>query len=226
MASPSNRTTTHYPTVHYVFDDDDPDILAEALAQQHRAHMGGSYHSPSECAILVDVVPSPSKQAGFEVACTSSLSPDWAVVDTRISRMEVAAGTLHGGHSAGSLVLEIEGVSNGGAHSLQEQHDQEQNLDDILGQFGKNMDMMQRVMVGFEKRRLALQGIADDAHPTAEDETEMPEKETQRREVRPKEEDHDTTLDEEKEAIGETVEHEAGSVPQPTVTEQGMSART
>lgn len=140
--------------------------------------------------------------------------------------MEVAAGTLHGGHSAGSLVLEIEGVSNGGAHSLQEQHDQEQNLDDILGQFGKNMDMMQRVMVGFEKRRLALQGIADDAHPTAEDETEMPEKETQRREVRPKEEDHDTTLDEEKEAIGETVEHEAGSVPQPTVTEQGMSART
>jgi hypothetical protein len=145
------------------------------------------------------------------------MSPDWAVVDTRISRMDGAAGTLHGGFSAGSLVLEIEGVSMGGKLSLPEQPDQEQNLDDLLGQFDKNMDTMQRVMAGFEKRRLALQGADEDAGPATEEETDTPEEETQRPEDRLEEEHYGTTKEKGK-TVDEAVGIKADSAPQTTST--------
>lgn len=132
--------------------------------------------------------------------------------------MDGAAGTLHGGFSAGSLVLEIEGVSHGGKQSLPEQHDEEQNLDEVLGQFDKNMDTMQRVMAGFEKRRLALHGPDEDVDAVAEEETETPEEETQRPEDRPEKEHYNTTEAKEK-AADEAVGNEADSVPQTTVIE-------
>jgi hypothetical protein len=102
----------HYPTVQYVFADDDPEILTAALAAHHRAYYEGNgeegeRNGPIDRAILLDMEPT-ADGSGFEVAWTSSLSPDWAVTSARVSRMEGG-----GGRAAGiddSLMLKIEGV--------------------------------------------------------------------------------------------------------------------
>ncbi|EGS19348.1 uncharacterized protein CTHT_0048060 [Thermochaetoides thermophila DSM 1495] len=121
--SPStNRQTLHHPTVHYIFADDDPEILTAALAQHHRSSEveGGNGEAgdddsnddsgPKDRAIIVDVEASPDG-TGFEVAWASSLSPDWAVTMARVDRM----GSYGDGGAAlgpgGNLVLKIEGVS-------------------------------------------------------------------------------------------------------------------
>ncbi|KAL1845072.1 hypothetical protein VTK73DRAFT_1185 [Phialemonium thermophilum] len=35
-SQPGKKPTLHHPTVHYIFADDDPEILTEALARHHR----------------------------------------------------------------------------------------------------------------------------------------------------------------------------------------------
>lgn len=119
---PSNKSTTHHPTVHYIFADDDPDILTEALAHHHRTAEAEEQpdedhpeeHPPTERAVVLDIVPSPSAPAGYEVAWASSLAPDWAVVSARVGRTDGSGGALQqgsGGGGGGMLTLQIEGVS-------------------------------------------------------------------------------------------------------------------
>lgn len=117
---PSNKSTTHYPTLHYIFADDDPDILTEALARHHRTadadeepddERPGADQPPSERAIVVDLALAPSAPAGYEVVWSSSLTPDWAVVDARVNRMDGTAGSLQQSGGSRTLMLQIDGVS-------------------------------------------------------------------------------------------------------------------
>ncbi|KXX74282.1 hypothetical protein MMYC01_208411 [Madurella mycetomatis] len=115
----SNRQTIHHPTVHYIFADDDPEILTAALAHHH----SGAYEDPSgeddgrgsgsgvhDRAVLLDMESAPDGSS-LEVAWASSLSPDWAVTSARVSRMEAGGdGAVVAGPNGG-LVLKIEGVS-------------------------------------------------------------------------------------------------------------------
>lgn len=131
----SQRLTIHHPTVHFVFADDDPDILTAALAYHHR---GGSEQDatsspdsneklynkePRDRAVILDMVPSSSGN-GLQVAWASSLSPDWAVVAAQVMPMEdqansgganTAAGGVFAASSpslhTGPLMLKIEGVA-------------------------------------------------------------------------------------------------------------------
>ncbi|KAK3305458.1 uncharacterized protein B0T15DRAFT_532296 [Chaetomium strumarium] len=108
----SNRQTVHYPTVQYVFADDDPEILTAALAAHHRGDYEGNgeegeRNGPIERAILLDLEPT-ADGSRFEVAWASSLSPDWAVTSARVSRMEGGGGPVAGIDD--SLMLKIEGV--------------------------------------------------------------------------------------------------------------------
>lgn len=113
---PSNRQTIQYPTVHYIFADDDPEILSAALAHHH----GGGFrdsdsengpNNPPDRAVLIDMERTPDG-SGVEVVWASSLTPDWAVASARVSRTEGGDG---GGGAAfgpgGNQVLKIEGVS-------------------------------------------------------------------------------------------------------------------
>ncbi|KAK3322059.1 hypothetical protein B0H66DRAFT_187093 [Apodospora peruviana] len=118
---PSQRQTTHHPTVHYIFADDDPEVLTAALAQHHRQtdqdetdEQASSIH-PNDRAVVLDMVPM-SDGTSLEVAWASSLSPDWAIVSASVSHVEggeAGPGTPAGGHNGnpGGLVLKIEGVS-------------------------------------------------------------------------------------------------------------------
>lgn len=123
---------THHPQVHYVFSDDDPEILTEALARYgHHASPDASSTKvsppaahPNERAVVLDLVPKPADNApptssspGYDVAWVSSLSPNWAVVTAKTSAMTEetsnSAITLDDDTAAGQrLVLRIEGVGD------------------------------------------------------------------------------------------------------------------
>lgn len=119
----SQRQKIHHPTVHYIFEDDDPEILTAALAHHHRQgyeqdadYAGGSPY-PMERAILLDMVPS-DDGTGLKVSQANSLSPDWAVVSTSLTRMESGAaseghdgGENNGSGHAGPWMLKIDGVA-------------------------------------------------------------------------------------------------------------------
>ena len=126
----SQRQTVHHPTVHYIFADDDPDILTAALAYHHSEQDAtsspdnderGYNREPRDRAVILDMAPS-SNGNGLQVACASSLSPDWAVVSAQVMRMEDQANSSSGSANAaftasspsihtGPLMLKIEGTA-------------------------------------------------------------------------------------------------------------------
>ncbi|KAL1858777.1 hypothetical protein Daus18300_009911 [Diaporthe australafricana] len=132
LVTDSATRATHHPQVHYVFSDDDPDILTEALARHgHQTFPDASantasplYAPASERAIVLDLVPksidnhqSASSAPRYDVAWVSSLSSSWAVVTAKTSAMTEEdsnnAGTLENESGAGQrLVLRIEGVGD------------------------------------------------------------------------------------------------------------------
>lgn len=125
----SSTRTTHHPQVHYIFSDDDPDILTQALARQHDANMNESASGPApdHRAILLDL--SPDKNGSFNVAWATSLSPSWAVLDAQVSR--ISPPSSDGGGPADRntnmsqkepdrLMLRIEGIEGGSLTSSSE----------------------------------------------------------------------------------------------------------
>lgn len=106
----SNQQTIHHPTVRYIFEDDDPEILTAELAQHHRDHPSEAEDTDinnggTDRAIILDMEHT-ADGSGFEVVWAGSLSPDWAVTSANLSTMEGGVGG-----SGGGLVLKIEGVS-------------------------------------------------------------------------------------------------------------------
>ena len=184
-AHPSQHQTTHHPILHYVFADDDPDLLTEALAQHHH---GGAHadveneggNNLRERAVVLDIIPA-DHGPGYEVAWASSLSPDWAVVSTSISRMGDANGALAAAHGDGhgALVLTVEGVSvepsltmappaktpspeaelqspgASGTRPLRSLHAAEE-YSGLLSDFDKRMGVLRRVVeAGGDRKRLS-----------------------------------------------------------------------
>ena len=123
VTPPSSATDTYYPRVRYVFSDDDPDIISGALSFHH-ASQGRPVepgHGPSNSApqsgsgshsrsILLDLAPAADGR-GYTVAWASSLSPDWAVVGTRLQPLEpVSASDVIDDDGGRTVVLNIEGL--------------------------------------------------------------------------------------------------------------------
>jgi hypothetical protein len=99
--------------------------------------------------------------------------------------MDSSAGTLQGNASAGSLVLEIDGVSieataapspvPGGEHAA----DPSEGYSALVDEFEKGMGVYRRVVQATEARRRALEAAGEHGDE-GEEETQMPEEETQR----------------------------------------------
>ena len=120
---PAQHQTTHHPVMHYIFADDDPEALTEALASHHRSteeagdNSDGAPSGPdngSERAVVLEMAQ--NDDGGLKIAWASSLSPDWAVIDARVTQMEGegAASAVADYNSHGPLMLRIEGVTVGG----------------------------------------------------------------------------------------------------------------
>ncbi|KAL2114954.1 hypothetical protein VTJ04DRAFT_10617 [Mycothermus thermophilus] len=122
----TNKQTIHYPTVHYIFADDDPEYLSAALAHHHGSaqavgdetetnnpdiQAGGSgSRTPPDRGVLLEVEPT-ADGSGYEVVWASSLTPDWAATSARLTRSGETSGGLAAGGLGGNLVLKIDGVS-------------------------------------------------------------------------------------------------------------------
>jgi hypothetical protein len=182
----NNDTTrsTHHPTVHYIFADDDPDILTQALANQHLAGTTNPEDSDTNPehshisanttrAVVLDVAPT-ADGTSWEVSWASSLSPDWAVVGAQISRIE----DVEDGDDApgGGLVLKIDGVdhdvptagpvedlpsSGSGAAHISGRED----YTALTGEFDKRMAVMRKVVAACEER---MKRIGDVGQMTTE----------------------------------------------------------
>ncbi|KAK8075097.1 hypothetical protein PG997_009760 [Apiospora hydei] len=118
LVSNASTRTTHHPHVHYIFNDDDPDILSQALAQQHGLNVDESTSDPrsNNRTVLLDV--EPDADGGYKVSWASSLTPSWAVVDAQLSRIappSEAEGARPSDHVENSqksdrLMLRIDGI--------------------------------------------------------------------------------------------------------------------
>ncbi|KAI5921093.1 hypothetical protein F4810DRAFT_712913 [Camillea tinctor] len=116
----SNRSTHHPHLVRYIFSDDDPDILTQALAEYNTA-IDASAHGPStHRAMILDLAP--NSEGGYSVEWASSLSPSWAVLNAEVSQISSSSDggndTAAGGDGESSnrpdrLMLRIEGVESG-----------------------------------------------------------------------------------------------------------------
>ncbi|KAI0876925.1 hypothetical protein GGS24DRAFT_187780 [Hypoxylon argillaceum] len=118
----TSARTTHHPHVRYIFSDDDPDILTQALAECEHVNaeeLGADV--PANRAIILDLVP--NDDGGYSVAWVSSLSPSWAVLNAQLS--QISPPSSDAGHNNGSgagdtgtnsdsrperLMLRIEGI--------------------------------------------------------------------------------------------------------------------
>lgn len=187
---PSQRPTTHHPTIHYIFADDDPELLTEALARHHDpdSDPDSDQTRPRERAIVLDMVPT-DDGLGFDVGSANSLSSDWAVVNAHVSRMEGVDGALAGPHGdgRGAPILHIEGVGiapsptpvvsaktptpegelqSSGASGAKPPKPQQaaEEYADLIADFEKRMEVLRRVVKAGDERQQVADAVRHEGY--------------------------------------------------------------
>jgi hypothetical protein len=153
----------HHPTVHYIFADDDAEIITEAACraltqdeiQSFPATAEGSklprpLNGVREHYILLDVQPDDAG-SGYEVTRASSLSSEWQVMNSSISTAPTIDDTDP--ESGEGLMLKIEGL---GAISETEsgeagRNKEKESLQNALGRFEKGLADISRMVAGEQK---------------------------------------------------------------------------
>ncbi|KAL2108205.1 hypothetical protein VUR80DRAFT_4124 [Thermomyces stellatus] len=169
----STSKTTHHPHVHYIFADDDPELLTRALTASDPAAPGGAEATRS---VLLDLAPGDD---GWQVSHASSLSADWAVVDAGLRTMEDAEGQEGG---TGALMLRIEGVEgeSGDVEASEGARDGKEEYEVLMEEFEKRMGVLRRVVgAGEARRRVCLQGRPENEGPPESGERTAEEQQTQ-----------------------------------------------
>ncbi|KAI1264870.1 hypothetical protein F5Y18DRAFT_69515 [Xylariaceae sp. FL1019] len=179
----TSTRTTHHPHVRYIFSDDDPDILSNALAECDFHNTGGNESDPANRAMILDL--QPDDQGGYGVAWSSSLSPSWAVLDAQLSHISPPSSEAgSSGNGEGNtakkpdrLMLRIEGIettnpgssselrisgegtrhgSGSGSASRSGSAHQEHDQEEYAGmldEFGRRMATLRKVVNASEDRR-------------------------------------------------------------------------
>ncbi|SMQ50044.1 unnamed protein product [Zymoseptoria tritici ST99CH_3D1] len=123
--------TQHHPTVHYLFSDDDSDILTAAALEI----LSDEQHEVEERFVVVDM-----SADGKEVVATSSFSPEWQALRTRVTQAPSWGDQTMAGDRG--LMLRIEGremgsgqrARKGDINGLLQRFDQAMGgLDEALG---------------------------------------------------------------------------------------------
>jgi hypothetical protein len=155
----------HHPTVHYIFADDDAEIITEAacraLAQDDTQHVQSKQEEDSklparvdgvrEHYVLLDVQPGEAG-SGYEVRGAHSLSSEWQVLNASISNAPTIDGNAL--ESGEGLMLKIEGTS---AVTQTESHEasrrkEKETLQQMVERFEKGLvEIRKMVGAGQEK---------------------------------------------------------------------------
>ncbi|KAI9706700.1 MAG: hypothetical protein M1836_003710 [Candelina mexicana] len=185
--------TTHHPTTHYLFSDDSTDLLTAACLRslseptltsssslQNRAHLDSSTTTAEDAAsddnsgsgdglpparpgiqdryLILDM-----SSTGKDVVSAHSLSSEWAILDTEVSKAPTFASSPSRTNSQGQenedngLMLRIEGTEivvndDGGAG--------EGDMEALLSVFEKRMGDLRKVVEGGGKKGMG--GGGDD----------------------------------------------------------------
>jgi hypothetical protein len=140
LITSTNSTTTHHPTVHYIFSDDDTDVLTDALLHiADRAEAPPPTASKSEAKeryIVVNI-----NESGETVRQAYSLTGDWQVLTA-----EVGKAPTREGEESGGMMLRVEGtegvkVEEAGAVG-------EEGLERLVSVFERRLAEMKRVLEG------------------------------------------------------------------------------
>jgi hypothetical protein len=116
--------THHHPTVHYLFSDDDPDILTAAALET----LSDRQHEVEERFVVVDM-----SADGNEVVAASSFSPEWQALKTRV--MQAPSWGDQTGSVERGLMLRIEGKETGSGSRAKKKGD----VDGLLKAFDQAM---------------------------------------------------------------------------------------
>ncbi|KAI1186969.1 hypothetical protein F5B17DRAFT_401473 [Nemania serpens] len=183
LVNNASTRATHHPHVQYIFSDDDPDILTRALAECEHAYADelGADSVPANRAMILDLAP--NDDGGYSVACASSLSPSWAVLNAQIS--QISPPSSDAGQSTGSgpgdtgtsnnsrperLMLRIEGIETSAPNSLSElgisDEANRQRPDSASGSGGQRErsgegDDYTSTLDEFEKRMMTLRKVVN-----------------------------------------------------------------
>jgi hypothetical protein len=154
----------HHPTVHYIFADDDAELITEAACRaltqeeiqsfpataEEDAKLPRPLNGVREHYILLDVQPDDAG-SGYEVTRASSLSSEWQVMNSSISTAPTIDDTDP--ESGEGLMLKIEGM---GAISETEsgeagRNKEKESLQNALGRFEKGLADIRRMVAGESK---------------------------------------------------------------------------
>ena len=91
----TSDATTHHPQVRYIFSDDDPEVLTQALAE---CEASASKEGLDNRAMMLDLAP--DEKGGYKISSASSLSPSWAVLNAELS--QISPPSSDGGNSGDS----------------------------------------------------------------------------------------------------------------------------
>ncbi|MCJ1251148.1 hypothetical protein MMC30_008379 [Trapelia coarctata] len=172
LITDAHSSTTHHPGVHYIFSDDDSEVITEAALRIHDAGNTSTSsstrnpHSRSDSSAARHPQKSGGKDAGVveryivvelgesgaDVKGASSLTGDWAVLSTSVGK----APTLEGGSAEGEgekgLLLRIEGMEGLGEVGEGERGykvgEGERGLEELVEVFERRMGELKGVVEG------------------------------------------------------------------------------
>ena len=164
-------THEHYhPTVHYIFADDEADIITEAsirsledswsesqaIASASTKEEGGTRYLPppqpgvKEHYLILDVQstssfpPGDVSSQGYAVTHSTSLSSDWQVLRTNITQ----APTIGDSPEDEGLMLRIEGRGNTPTDNVAVTQQENQSLEGMIDRFQRRLEDVKLVMEG------------------------------------------------------------------------------
>jgi hypothetical protein len=127
LVTNTSSQTTHHPHVRYIFSDDGPDVLTQALAD-HDPGLDDSSDDPTSVnhrAVILDLARNPD--GAYHVSWASSLSPSWAVLNAQLNQTSPPSSDGGGGGNDNEgpddharpkrLMLRIEGIESGSTGS-------------------------------------------------------------------------------------------------------------
>lgn len=144
----------HHPTVHYVFSDDDPEILTNAALEALTHHEGNQQRNaqteqPDGRYVIVDMAAD-----GKTVTSASSLSKDWQAVRTSITQAP-SWGDDKQTEDKG-MMLKISGKQSQRADYKRERPRSLQGADTVeamIAAFGESLNSLEEVLGSNEEVR-------------------------------------------------------------------------
>ena len=139
----------HHPTVHYIFSDDDPEILTSAVLEtldhtqeQSHAKQTATSETAQERYVIIDI-----GADGKSVASASSLSSDWQALKTSITQAP-SWGESNTQEDRG-LMLKVSGRYYGKVDTSKagkRRQEQAINVEEMVKIYGERMERLDDVL--------------------------------------------------------------------------------